>query len=70
MDESAPESGDARPDAAVASTRREQLKQFVTEVMRVFNNPVSLLPAALSVEVLHRWQLRPGNVMGSFHHPL
>ena len=43
-DETVPESGGARPDAAVASTRREQLKLFVTGVMRVFNNPVSLLP--------------------------
>ena len=62
--------GGSRPDAAVASTRREQLKQFVTGVMRIFNNLVSLLPAALSVEVLHGLELRPGDGLGSFHHPL
>ena len=38
--------------------------------MGVFYNPVGLLPAQLSEKVLHGWQLHPGNVMGSFHHPL
>ena len=65
-----PESGGARTDAAVASTRWQQLEQFVAGVMWVFYNPVGLLPAPLSEKVLHGWQQHPGNVLGSFHHPL
>ncbi len=33
-------------------------------------NPVGLLPTPLDVEVLHGWQLCPGDVLCSFHHPL
>lgn len=57
-DESAPEPGGAGPG------RR------VTGVIGVFDNPVGLLPVLLGVEVLHRQQLHPGDVLGSFHHPL
>ncbi len=35
--------------------------------MVVFNDPVGLLPAPLGVEVLHKWQLCPGDVLSDFH---
>ena len=47
------------PDAAVTPV-----------VMGVFDNPVGFLPEPLGVEVLHGWQLSPGDVLCSFHHPL
>ncbi len=58
------------PDAAVPSARQQQAEQFVAGVVVVFDDPVGLLPTPLGVEVLHGWQLRPGVVLSSFHHPL
>ena len=39
-------------------------------VVGVFNNPEGFLPEPLGVKVLHGWQLRPGDVLCSFHYPL
>ncbi|KAI3359517.1 hypothetical protein L3Q82_013909 [Scortum barcoo] len=39
-------------------------------VTGVLNDFGGLLPTPLGVEVLHGWQLRPGDVLSSFHHPL
>ncbi len=55
-------------DAAVPSAGRQQAEQFVAGVIGVFNDPVGLLPTLLGVEVLHGWQLCPGDVLCSFHH--
>ncbi len=39
-------------------------------VVGVFNDPIGLIATSLGVDVLHGWQLRPGDVLCSFHHPL
>ncbi|KAI3363083.1 hypothetical protein L3Q82_011536 [Scortum barcoo] len=52
------------------SARRQQAEQFVAGVTGVLNDFGGLLPTPLGVEVLHGWQLRPGDVLSSFHHPL
>lgn len=41
----------------------DQMLHFVVGVFGVFHDPVGLLP-----EVLHRWQLCPGDVLSSSHH--
>ncbi len=64
-----PEPGGVGPDAAVPSTRRQQAEQFVAVVVGVFDDPVGLLPTPLGIEVLHGWQLCPGD-LSSFHHSL
>ena len=69
-DEAVPEPGGAGRGAAVLSARWQQAEQFVAGVVVVFNDPVGLLPAPLGVEVLHGWQLCPGDVLSSLHHPL
>ena len=69
-DETVPESGGFSPDAGVPPARRQQTEQFVAGVMGVFYNPEGFLPEPLGVKVLHGWQLRPGDVLCSFHHPL
>ncbi len=35
-----------------------------------FNDAVGLLPTQLGVVDCHEWQLCPGDVLCSFHHPL
>ena len=57
-------------NAAVALARWQHTEQFVAGVMGVFYNPEGFLPELLGVKVLHGWQLRPGDVLCSFHHPL
>ena len=69
-DETVSEPGGAGPDAAVLSARWQQAEQFVVWVVGVFNDPVGLLPSPLGVEVLHGWQLRPGDVLSRLHYPL
>ncbi len=64
-DEAVLEPGGVRPSAGW-----QQADQFVAGVVVVFNDPVGLLPTPLSVEVLHGWQLHPGDVLSSSHHPL
>ena len=67
-DETVSEFGGFIPDAAVPPARRQQTEQFVAGVMGVYYNPEGFLPEPLGVEVRH--QLRPGDVLCSFHHPL
>lgn len=69
-DETVPEPRGAGSDAAVPSARRQQAELFVAGVVGVFNDPVSLLPTPLGVEVLHEWQHRHGDVLCSFPNPL
>ena len=54
-DEAVSEPGGAGPDAAVPSAGWQQAKQFMAEVIGVFNDPVGLLPTPLGVEVIHGW---------------
>jgi len=49
---------------------QQQTEQFVAGVMGAFDNPEGFLSEPLGVEVLHGWQLRPGDVLCSLHHPL
>ena len=49
-DEVVPKPGSAGPDAALASVRRQQVEQFVAEVIWVSDNPVGLLHVLLRVK--------------------
>ncbi len=62
-DDAVPEPGGAGPNAVVPSAGQQQAEQFVAGVTGVFNDPVDLIPTRLGVEVLHGWQLHPGNVL-------
>ena len=47
----------------VPPARRQQREQFVAGVMGVFDNPEGFLPEQVGVEVLHGWQLCPGDTV-------
>ena len=64
-DEAVSEPGDEGPDDAVPSAIWQQADQFIDGVIGVFNDHVGLLPTPLGVEVLHGWQLHPGDVLYS-----
>ncbi len=68
MDEAVPEPGGVGTDAVVLSAGWQKAEQFAATVVGVFNDALmilGLLPTPLSVEVLHGWQLCPGNVLST-----